>query len=85
MQNVKQTIFKIIKEKLGLSESEITLDANFIKDLGVDSLDYMEMVMDFENAFGIRIPDTDAEKMRTVGAAIDYVEERLATQKEEAA
>ncbi len=85
MQNVKQTIFKIIKEKLGLSESEITLDANFIKDLGVDSLDYMEMIMDFENAFGIRIPDTDAEKMRTVGAAIDYVEERLATQKEEAA
>ncbi|MCS6795484.1 MAG: acyl carrier protein [Raineya sp.] len=79
MKNVKQTVLEILKEKLDLPESVLTMEANFIKDLGVDSLDYIEVVMAFEQAFGINIPDTDTEKMRTVGAAIDYIEERLAS------
>ncbi|MFN3316700.1 MAG: acyl carrier protein [Raineya sp.] len=78
MKNVKQTVLDILKEKLGLSESVMTMEASFIKDLGVDSLDYIELIMAFEQAFNINIPDTDAEKMRTIGAAIDYIEERLA-------
>lgn len=83
MKNVKQTVIDILKERLGLSESVMTMEASFIKDLGVDSLDYIELIMSFEQAFGINIPDTDAEKMRTVGAAIDYIEERLATAQNE--
>jgi acyl carrier protein len=83
MKNVRQTVLEILKEKLGLSESVITMEANFIKDLGVDSLDYIELIMAFEQAFDITIPDTDAEKMRTVGAAIDYIEERLAAAQNE--
>lgn len=85
MQNVKHTVYRIMKEKLGLSDSELALDANFAKDLGVDSLDYMELVMELENTFNITIPESDASKMRTVGMLIDYVEERLASQREEAA
>ncbi len=83
MKNVRQTVLDILKERLGLSESVMTMEASFIKDLGVDSLDYIELIMAFEQAFGINIPDTDAEKMRTVGAAIDYIEERLAAAQNE--
>jgi acyl carrier protein len=87
MQNVQQSVFAILKDKLSLAESELKLEANFIKDLGVDSLDYIEIVMAFEQAFDIHIPDTDSEKLKTVGSTIDYLEERIATiqNKEEAA
>ncbi len=85
MQNVKHTVFRVLKEKLGFSDSEITLDANFAKDLGIDSLDYMELVMELENAFQMSIPETEVTKIRTVGALVDYVESRLAAQREEAA
>jgi acyl carrier protein len=77
MQDISTTVRQILVEKMGISEAELTLDANFIKDLGIDSLDYAELVMEFEQVFDIRIPDGDAEKMQTVGQAIEYIGEKL--------
>jgi len=64
----------IISEKLGVSASEITESASFIDDLGADSLDTVELVMELEEKFGIDIPDEDAEKIKTVKDAVDYIE-----------
>jgi acyl carrier protein len=66
-----------LTEKLGISESQITPDANFIKDLGIDSLDYAEIVMEFEQTFNIRIPDDDAEKLQTYGEAVKYIYDKV--------
>ena len=63
--------------KLGIAQSEITPDANFVKDLGIDSLDYAEIVMEFEQTFDIRIPDDDAEQLQTFGEAVRYIQEKL--------
>lgn len=76
-QHISARVTAILTEKLGLQESEITPDANFTKDLGIDSLDYAELVMEFEQAFKIRIPDSDADQLRTIGEAIDYIESKL--------
>ncbi len=67
---------KIIVDQLGVSEEEVKPDASFVDDLGADSLDTVEMVMAFEEEFGIEIPDEDAEKIRTVQDAIDYIEKK---------
>ncbi|MCX8082182.1 MAG: acyl carrier protein [bacterium] len=64
----------IISEKLGISAGEIVENASFIDDLGADSLDTVELVMELEEKFGIDIPDEDAEKIRTVKDAVDYIE-----------
>jgi acyl carrier protein len=77
MQDVQKKIASILIEKLGIPESEITPDASFIKDLGIDSLDYAELVMEFEQVFDIKIPDDDAEKMQTIGEATDYIYSKL--------
>jgi acyl carrier protein len=77
MQDVPKKVAQILVDKLGIAESEITPDANFVKDLGIDSLDYAEIVMEFEQAFDIRIPDDDAEKMQTFGEAVKYIEGKL--------
>jgi acyl carrier protein len=77
MQDVKQKINAILIEKLGIPESQITSDASFVKDLGIDSLDYAELVMEFEQTFDIKIPDDDAEKMQTIGQAIAYIESKI--------
>lgn len=77
MQDVSKKVAQILVEKLGIAESEITADANLVKDLGIDSLDYAEIVMDFEQTFDIKIPDDDAEKLGTVGSAVQYIEEKL--------
>lgn len=77
MQDIQQKITGILIEKLGIVGSEITPDANFVKDLGIDSLDYAELVMDFEQTFDIKIPDDDAEKMQTIGQAVKYIESKL--------
>lgn len=66
----------IISEKLGVGDSEITENASFIDDLGADSLDTVELVMELEEKFGINIPDEDAEKIRTVKDAVDYIENK---------
>ena len=70
-------ITEILVNKLGLSETEVTPDANFTKDLGIDSLDYAELTMEFEQAFDIRIPDNDAEQLATINQAVDYIKQKL--------
>ena len=77
MQDIPQKVTKILTDKLGIAESEITPEANFVKDLGIDSLDYAEIVMEFEQTFNIRIPDDDAEKLQTFGQAVKYIEEKV--------
>lgn len=77
MQDIQERVGKILIDKLGIAESEITPDANLVKDLGIDSLDYAEIVMDFEQTFDIKIPDDDAEKLATIGSAVKYIEEKL--------
>jgi acyl carrier protein len=77
MQDVQKKIASILIEKLGIPESEITPDASFVKDLGIDSLDYAELVMEFEQVFDIKIPDDDAEKMQTIGDAVNYIQSKL--------
>jgi acyl carrier protein len=76
-QQISARVTAILIDKLGLQESEITPDANFTKDLGIDSLDYAELVMEFEQAFKIKIPDSDAGQLRTIGEAIDYIESKM--------
>jgi len=78
--DTSERITKILTEKLGIAPTEVTPDANFIKDLGIDSLDYAELVMEFEQSFKIRIPDTDAEKLQTMNQAVNYINEKLNAQ-----
>ena len=77
MQDIQKKITTILTDKIGISESEITPDASFVKDLGIDSLDYAELVMEFEQTFDIKIPDEDAEKMQTIGEAVKYIHSKL--------
>jgi acyl carrier protein len=77
MQDIPKKVTEILVDKLGIAESEITPDANFVKDLGIDSLDYAEIVMEFEQAFDIRIPDDDAEKLQTFGQAVKYIQDKI--------
>ncbi|MBS1976229.1 MAG: acyl carrier protein, partial [Bacteroidetes bacterium] len=76
MKEIQKKITTILTDKIGIPESEITPDANFVKDLGIDSLDYAELVMEFEQAFDIKIPDDDAEKMQTIDQAVKYIAEK---------
>ncbi len=76
--NVAEKIKRIVAEQLGVDEAEVTPTASFVDDLGADSLDTVELVMAFEEAFEIEIPDEDAEKIRTVQDAITYVEKKVA-------
>ncbi len=73
MSSVESKVRKIIMEQLDVNESEVTAQASFVDDLGADSLDTVEMVMAFEEEFNIEIPDEDAEKIRTVQDATDYI------------
>ena len=65
---------EVIINKLGVEESSIVSDAHFVNDLGADSLDTVELIMEFEEEFGIEIPDEDAENITTVGSAVDYID-----------
>ena len=76
MAAVEQKVKQIIVEQLGVDESQVDNSASFVEDLGADSLDIVELVMAFEEAFEIEIPDEDAEKITTVKEAIDYIEAR---------
>ena len=76
MATVDDRVKKIIAEQLGVEEDEVTSEASFVEDLGADSLDTVELVMALEEEFGIEIPDEDAEKILTVGKALDYIKEK---------
>lgn len=75
--DIEAKVKEIIIDKLGVEESQITPEASFTNDLGADSLDIVELVMGFESAFGIQIPDEDAEKISTVGDAINYLKNKI--------
>ena len=70
-------IKEIIIDKLGVEDGKITMDAKFIDDLGADSLDTVELIMQFEEEFGIEIPDEEAEGLLSVGQAVDYITNKL--------
>ena len=76
MSDVEQQVKKIIVDHLGIEESKVTLGSKFIDDLGADSLDTVELVMAFEEKFGIEIPDDAAETIQTVQNAIDYIQSK---------
>lgn len=73
---LEDKVKEIIVEQLGVNAEQVTPEASFIEDLGADSLDTVELVMAFEEAFGAEIPDEDAEKLTTVGAVIKYLKEK---------
>jgi acyl carrier protein len=73
VQAIEKKVIDIISEQMGTDRSEITRDTSFINDLNADSLDTVELVMEFEDEFDMSIPDEEAEKIQTVGAAIDYI------------
>ncbi|MCQ2196627.1 MAG: acyl carrier protein [Bacteroidaceae bacterium] len=75
MSEIEAKVKEIIVEKLGVDEADVVAEASFTNDLGADSLDTVELIMEFENKFGITIPDDQAEKISTVGDAISYIEE----------
>jgi len=79
MGDIHEKITTILVEKLGLASTEVTAKANFVKDLGIDSLDYAELVMEFEQNFDIKIPDDDAEKLQTIEDAVQYISEKMAS------
>lgn len=76
-----EKIKQIISEQLGVDEAEVTSSASFVDDLGADSLDQVELVMAFEEAFGLEISDEDAEKMRIVQDAVDYIDKHAKVSK----
>ena len=80
-QAIEQKVIEIISEQMGVDKSEITRETSFINDLNADSLDTVELVMEFEDEFDMSIPDEEAEKIQTVGAAIDYIINAAKTQK----
>jgi len=85
VQAIENKVIEIISEQMGVDKSEITRDTSFINDLNADSLDTVELVMEFEDEFDMSIPDEEAEKIQTVGAAIDYISNIAQTKKKESA
>ena len=79
MSDTAERVKKIVVEHLGVEADKVTEAASFIDDLGADSLDIVELVMEFEKEFNIDIPDEDAEKLRTVGDAIGYMNQKMAS------
>lgn len=75
--NIEERVKEIISENLGVNKETITRETSFIEDIGADSLDIVELVMELEEEFEITIPDEQAEKIKTVGEAIDYIEKEM--------
>ncbi len=82
-QAIAQKVIEIISEQMGVDKSEITRETSFINDLNADSLDTVELVMEFEDEFDMSIPDEEAEKIQTVGAAVDYITNAAKSKKRE--
>ena len=82
MSSISERVKDIIVNKLGVSEDEVKDEASFVEDLGADSLDIVELIMDLEEEFGTEIPDEDAEQIRTVGEAIKYIEKKSESSEE---
>jgi len=78
MASTQDKVVDIVAEQLGVDKDKITRESNFINDLGADSLDLVEMVMEFESQFGIRIPEDQTDKIQTVGEAIEAIEKAIA-------
>ena len=76
-EEIFEKVRKVIVDNLGVSESAVTMEASFIDDLGADSLDIVELVMALEEEFNIEIPDSDAEKVVSVGDVVDYIKENV--------
>ena len=74
-QEIQEKVISIVAEQMGVDKGEINRDTNFVNDLNADSLDTVELVMEFEDEFETSIPDEDAEKIQTVGQAIDFIKE----------
>ena len=74
MATIEERVVEIVAEQMGVDKAQITRETSFVNDLGADSLDTVELVMEFEDEFDLTIPDEDAEKIQSVGRAIDYVE-----------
>ena len=83
VQAIEKRVIEIISEQMGTDKSEITRETSFINDLNADSLDTVELVMEFEDEFDMSIPDEEAEKIQTVGAAIDYIANIARTKSQE--
>ncbi|MGH7162290.1 MAG: acyl carrier protein [Planctomycetota bacterium] len=77
MKKIEDRVIEIVCEQMGASRDKITPETSFIQDLGADSLDTVELVMEFEDEFDLNIPDEDAEKIQTVGDAIKYIQEHV--------
>jgi acyl carrier protein len=79
MSDIEARVKEIIVNELGVEAEKVTIEASFVEDLGADSLDTVELVMAFEEEFGVDIPDEDAEKMSTVGEAVEYLKNHAAS------
>ncbi len=78
-EQIDEKVVEIVSEQMGVDKSEITRETSFVNDLNADSLDTVELVMEFEDQFELSIPDEEAEKIQTVGQAIDYIRDHLAS------
>lgn len=85
MASVEERVVKIVGDQLGVSQDQITPESNFVNDLGADSLDQVELVMELEEEFEINIPDEVAEKIQTVGQAVEHIEAALRERENEEA
>ena len=83
VQAIEAKVIEIVSEQMGVDKAEITRETSFINDLNADSLDTVELVMEFEDEFDMSIPDEEAEKIQTVGAAIDYIISIAKTQEDQ--
>lgn len=83
VKTIETKVIEIVSEQMGVDKAEVTRETSFINDLNADSLDTVELVMEFEDEFDMSIPDEEAEKIQTVGAAIDYILTIVKTKKQE--
>ena len=76
-EEIESKVIEIVSEQMGVDKSEVTRETSFVNDLNADSLDTVELVMEFEDEFELSIPDEEAEKIQTVGQAVDYIKEHI--------